>query len=107
MSWSKESIDKGVTAPKFNMSTSRDGRDTISGRLYVPCAPGGTNIMRKVVFKDGKIDRAAPREETKEEFLRRFEKENAERRRQFEKERAERERKQNEEALKQLQKLMK
>ena len=107
LSWIKESIDNGVKAPKFNMSTSRDGRDTITGRLYVPCEPGGTNIKRKVVFKDGKIDRAAPREETKEEFLRRFEKENAERRRQFEKERAERERKQNEESLKHLQKWMK
>lgn len=107
LSWIKESIDKGVTAPKFNLSTSRDGRDTITGRLYVPCAPGGTNIMRKVVFKDGKIDRAAPREETKEEFLKRFEKEKAERRRQYEKERDDRDRKQNEEALKQLQKLMK
>ena len=53
LSWIKESIDKGVTAPKFNLSTSRDGRDTISGRLYVPRAPGGTNIMRKVVVKDG------------------------------------------------------
>ena len=89
------------------MSASRDGKDIITGRLYVPCTPGGTNILRKVVFRDGKIDRAAPREETKEEFLRRFEKEQAERRRQFEKERAERERKQNEEALKYLQKRMK
>ena len=99
LSWIKESIDKGVTAPKFNMSTSRDGRDTISGRLYVPCEPGGTNIMRKVVFKDGKIDRAAPREETKEEFLRRFEKEKAEARLRLEKEDAERERRQCDEVL--------
>lgn len=107
LSWIKEAIDNCVNAPKYNMSASRDGKDIITGRLYVPCTPGGTNILRKVVFRDGKIDRAAPREETKEEFLRRFEKEQEERRRQFEKERAERERKQNEEALKYLQKRMK
>ena len=104
LSWVKEAIDNRVKAPKYNLSTSREGKDIITGRLYVPCAPGGTNILRKVVFRDGKIDHAAPREETKEEFLRRFEKEKAERRRQYEKEEAERERKQNEEAMKCLQK---
>lgn len=88
LSWIKEAIDNCVQAPKFNMSASRDGNDTIIGRLYVPCGLGGTNIMRKVVFKDGKIDRAAPREETREEFLGRFEKGKAERRRQLESDKA-------------------
>ena len=106
LSWIKEAVDNRVEAPKYNLSASREGKD-IAGRLYVPCAPGGTNILRKVVFRDGKIDHAAPREETKEEFLRRFEKENAEQRRQYENEKAERERKQNEEAMKYLQKWMK
>lgn len=107
LSWVKDAIDNRIKVPSVNMGVSRDGKDVITGRLNVPCARGGTNVLRKVVFKNGKIDRAAPREETKEEFLRRFEKEQAERRRQFEEERAERERKQNEEALKQLQKSMK
>lgn len=105
--WIKEAIDSGVNAQKYNMSASRDGKDIITGRLYVPCTPGGTNILRKVVFRDGKIDRAAPREGTKEEFLRRFEKEKAEARLRLEKEDAERERRQREEALKYLQKRMK
>ena len=107
LSWIKESIDNGVRISRDSMIMSRASKTMLIGQVGVPFALSGTNIMRKVVFKDGKIDRAAPREETKEEFLRRFEKENAERRRQFEKERAERERKENEEALKHLQKLMK
>ena len=77
------------------------------GRVKVPCAPDGTNILQKVIFMAGKIDRAAPREGTKEEFLRRFEKEKAEARLRLEKEDAERERRQREEALKYLQKRMK
>ena len=107
LSWIKEAVDNDIKIAQEGMGVSREGKDIISGRIYVPDVLGGTNILRKVIFKGSKIDRAAPREETKEEFLRRFEKEKAERRRQFEKERAERERKQNEEALKYLQKRMK
>lgn len=62
LSWIKEAIDNCVQAPMFNMSASREGQDRITGRIYVPCAPDGTNILRMVVFKDGKIDRAASRE---------------------------------------------
>ena len=105
--WIKESIDNGVRISRDSMIMSRPSKTMLIGQVWVPSAPGGTNIMRKVVFKDGKIDRAAPREETKEEFLRRFEKEKAEARLRLEKEDAERERKQNEESLKHLQKWMK
>ena len=85
LSWIKEALDKDVKISQEGMGVSREGKSIISGRIYVPDASGGTNIVRKVIFKDGKIDRAAPREETKEEFHKRFEKEKAERRRQFEK----------------------
>ena len=107
LSWIKDAVDNDVKISQKGIGVSREGKDIISGLIYVPDVLGGTNILRKVMFKGSKIDRATPREETTEEFLRRFEKEKAERRRQFEKERAERERKQNEEALKQLQKWMK
>ncbi len=86
LSWIKEAIDNCVQAPMFNMSASREGQDRITGRIYVPCAPDGTNILRMVVFKDGKIDRAASREETKEEHERRIKAKFEERRRQRESE---------------------
>jgi hypothetical protein len=44
-----------------------------NGRICVPDSLGGTNITRKVIFKGSKIDRAAPREKTKEEILMEFE----------------------------------
>lgn len=84
LSWIKEAIDNCVKAPMFNMSASRDGQDTITGRIYVPCALDGSNILRMVVFKDGKIDCAAPREETKDELDRRNKAKSEERRRQGE-----------------------
>jgi len=107
LSWIKNAIDHRVTIPEESMIMSRDGKEMLVGRVKVPCAPDGTNILRKVIFMAGKIDRAAPREGTKEEFLRRFEKEKAEARLRLEKEDAERERRQREEALKYLQKRMK
>lgn len=107
LSWIKESIDNGVRISRDSMIMSRASKTMLIGQVGVPFALSGTNIMRKVVFKDGKIDRAAPREETKEEFLRRFEKEKAEARLRLEKEDAERERRQREEALRHRQELNK
>ena len=66
LSWIKEAIDNCVNAPKYNMSASREGRDSVIGRVYVPSVPGGTNVLRKVVFKGVKIDRAAPLEEARD-----------------------------------------
>ena len=107
LSWIKESIDNSVKISSANMIVSRVSKTILIGQVWVPSAPGGTNVLRKVVFRDSKIDRAAPREETKEEFLRRFEKEKAEARLRLEKEDAERERRQREEALRRRQELNK
>ena len=73
LSWIKEAIDNRIMVPRVNISTSRDENDVITGCLNVPCAPDGTNVLRKVVFKNGKIDRAAPRDESQEERHRRAE----------------------------------
>ena len=50
----------------------------------MPSSPGGTNVLEQFYFKDGKIDRAAPSRETKEEFLKRVATENAAARKQWE-----------------------
>ena len=86
LSWIKNAIDHRVTIPEESMIMSRDGKEMLVGRVKVPCAPDGTNILRMVVFKDGKIDRAASREETKEEQERRIKAKFEERRRQRESE---------------------
>lgn len=103
LSWVIDAIDKRIEVPRVNVGASRDGKDEIIGRLNVPYAPGGTNILRKVIFKNGKIDRAAPSDEAKEEFLKRFEKEKTEMRRRFEDEKSKRERRQDAEALRRSQ----
>lgn len=84
LSWIKNAIDHRVTIPEESMIMSRDGKEMLVGRVKVPCAPDGSNILRMVVFKDGKIDCAAPREETKDELDRRNKAKSEERRRQGE-----------------------
>ena len=68
---------------------SREGNDTIIGRIYVPSALGGTNVLRKVLFANGKIDRCAPREESADEIRKRVEQEKTEEQRNYEKRMAE------------------
>lgn len=67
------------------------------GRVKVPCAPDGTNILQKVIFMAGKIDRAAPRDETGEELAKRLEVKRADRLRQFKERLAEQKRREDEE----------
>ena len=71
--WIKEAIDNKVRVPVANMSAAREGKDKISGGIYVPSASDGSNIIRKVVFKGCKIDRDASREETKVDINAEFE----------------------------------
>ncbi|MBQ6136774.1 MAG: hypothetical protein IJI73_05330 [Kiritimatiellae bacterium] len=84
LSWIKASIEEGVMVQKVGSGVSRGGKDVITGRLNVPCAPGGTNVLRKVIFKNGKIDRCAPQEESAEEIRKRVEQEKAEEQRNYE-----------------------
>lgn len=85
LSWVKSAIDAGTEIPIAGSGVSRAGNDNLIGRIYVPCANGGTNVLRTIVFKNGKIDRAAPREESLDEIQKRYEEEKTEEQRQSEK----------------------
>lgn len=71
LEWILVSIDKGIRISKHNMEIQRISTDKVVGWIPVPCSPNGTNILRKVLFKDGKIDRAAPPDESPKERRRR------------------------------------
>lgn len=66
LSWIKEAVDNDVKIAQEGMGVSREGKDIISGRICVPDLLGGTNILRKVIFKGSKIDRAAQMEGARE-----------------------------------------
>lgn len=85
LSWVKSAIDAGTEIPIAGSGVSRAGNDNLIGRIYVPCANGGTNVLRTIVFKNGKIDRAAPREESLDEIQKRYEEEKTDEQRQSEK----------------------
>ena len=88
--WIKEALGSGTNnVPLAGSGVSREGNDTIIGRIYVPSAPGGTNVLRKVLFANGKIDRCAPREESADEIRKRVEQEKTEEQRNYEKRMAE------------------
>ena len=97
LSWIKNAIDHRVTIPEESMIMSRDGKEMLVGRVKVPCAPDGTNILQKVIFMAGKIDRAAPRDETGVELAKRLEVKRADRLRQFKERLAEQKRREDEE----------
>ncbi len=73
LSWIKDSIDSGVEIREKGMKVMREGMNTLVGCVEIPCASGCSNVLMKVVFKDMKIDCAAPREETEAERLLKFE----------------------------------
>ena len=61
--WVKEAMDKGVRINQVRMKIRRNASGCFIGSVPVQCAPGGTNVVRYVTFKDGKIGRAASEEE--------------------------------------------
>lgn len=87
LSWIKDAVEQGVNIPG-GWGVRRESDMSLTGHVEVPSAPGGTNILREVRFKGLKIDRAAPRKETKEEFLKRFRAERAASRKRFEEQQA-------------------
>lgn len=97
--WIKSAIVNGVVVPLEDSGVGREREDLLIGRVCVPCSPGGTNVLRRFIFKDGKIDRAAPRKETKEEFMKRFEAEKEKSRKEREAREAAEQKKLAEEAL--------
>ena len=85
--WIKDAIDGRNVISKNSVEVSRSGNGVLIGRFHVPNADGSENILRKIVFKDGKIDCAAPRGESPEERRRRAEENLKERLREMEEER--------------------
>ena len=55
-------MDGGVRINQLRMKIWRNAAGALIGSVPVPCAPGGTNIVRQVIFRDGKIDRAVQME---------------------------------------------
>ena len=87
LSWINDVINGGKTV--FGVwGVRRSGREGFVGHVEMTCEPGGTNILREVIFEGLNIDRAAPRKETKEEFLKRFEAEKVAARKKYEERRA-------------------
>ena len=62
LQWIKEAMDGGVRINQLRMKIWRNAAGALIGSVPVPCAPGGTNIVRQVIFRDGKIDRAVQME---------------------------------------------
>lgn len=56
--WIKEAVDTGVTIPK-SVGVHKVGGRFVAYDIKVPIGEGGTNVIKKVSFKNGKIDRAA------------------------------------------------
>ena len=97
--WIKSAIVNGVVVPLEDSGVGREREDLLIGRVCVPSSSGGTNVLEQFYFKDGKIDRAAPRKETKEEFMKRFEAEKEKSRKEREAREAAEQKKHAEEAL--------
>ena len=105
LSWITNAVKNQIQVPRRGSGVSRGNKMApLLGRVYVPSSSGGTNVLEQFYFKDGKIDRAAPRPETREERLARIKKEGAERCKQFEEQRAEENKRANERALEAIRK---
>ena len=63
MLWVKNAIDNGVRISENRMKVQCEGGKYMIGLISVPEVPGGTNIMRKVYFRSGHIQRDAMAED--------------------------------------------
>ena len=61
--WVKAAIDNGVRIGESRMKVQCEGGKRMIGLISVPEMPGGTNIMRKVYFRGGRIQRDAMAED--------------------------------------------
>lgn len=86
---------------------ARTGIEEFWGNVIVLCDSGGTNVLHEVIFKGLKIDRAAPRKETYEEFCKRIAAEQESARKQYNEKCAAEYKRQNAEALERLKKELK
>lgn len=82
LSWIKDALSDNAKVRCEGVGW--EGNGCLVGDVYVCSASGGTNVLQRFIFKDGKIDRAAPRPETREERLARIGKEDAEMRKRLE-----------------------
>ena len=89
LAWITNAVKNQIQVPRRGSGVSRGNEYVpLVGRVYVPRSPGSTNVLEQFYFKGGKIDRAAPRRETKEESLKRLEAERAAVRKKYEEQHA-------------------
>ena len=99
LSWIKDAMTADSNVICEGVGWEGNGR--LVGDVYVCSASGGTNVLQRFIFKDGKIDRAAPRKESKEEFMKRIKAENEKMRKEWEAQKAAEEKNLEEKLLKQ------
>lgn len=58
LAWIKEMIDNKVVIPVGGIGANYTENDRFIGWVNAPHVPGGTNVLERFYFKDGKIDRA-------------------------------------------------
>ena len=91
LSWITDAVNSDVVI-SGGWGVRRSGKEGFVGHVEIPSMPGGTNVLHEVIFKGLRIDRAAPRRETKEEFLKRFRVEQESIRKQYKEDRLSRQR---------------
>ena len=106
LSWIKDAVNSDAIALGV-WGVRRSGKDGFVGHVEISPEPGGTNVLHEVIFKGLKIDRAAPRKETYEEFCKRIAAEQESARKQYNEKCAAEYKRQNAEALERLKKELK
>lgn len=87
LSWIKDAVNSDVHI-SGGWGVRRSGNEGFVGHVEISSMPDGTKVLHEVIFKGMKIDRAAPRRETKEEFFKRVAAEKEAARKKHEEQRA-------------------
>lgn len=106
LSWIMDAANSDVVI-SGGWGVRRSGKEGFVGHIEIAHEPGGTNVLHEVIFKGMKIDRAAPRKETYEEFCKRIAAEQESARKQYNEKCAAEYKRQNAEALERLKKELK
>ena len=57
LTWVKEAMDNGIKIPERRMKVQGTSGNCMLGQISIPDQNGGTNVMRRIVFVGGKIQR--------------------------------------------------
>lgn len=57
LTWVKEAMDNGIKIPERRMKVQGTSGNCMLGQISIPDQDGGTNVMRRIVFVGGKIQR--------------------------------------------------